>query len=420
MLFHFSLYGFLKNQRFFEPFLYLVFLDKGLSFLEIGLLVGIRELGLNLMEIPSGILADRMSRRRVLQVAFLLFAISFWMLGSGEGFGIFALGMLAFGVADAMRSGSHKALIMGWLRARGRSDERTRFYGFTRSWSKIGSALSVLIGCFLVLRFESYQLTFGCSIPPCLLGALNLCFYGKELEAKQAPGKGGKSVFGFLSLFRGGWHTRGPVLEAALFEGTFLTIKDYLQPLVQSTAILVLTGLLALPVSDERATVILVAPVYVTLFLGGALLSRFSHRIANFYDSPRAASRALWAIIFWIHFFLFIALKVHPIFAIGLFMLLHMLQNVWKPIIVGRLTAVTPEAQTSTVLSLASQAKRMVVFLFAPILGWILDSATGAGHVFQSQGLTPLAVFGMISCVPALMVYGWDSSRKDSSRSDAP
>ena len=30
MLFRFSLYGFLKNQRYFEPFLVLVFLEKGL------------------------------------------------------------------------------------------------------------------------------------------------------------------------------------------------------------------------------------------------------------------------------------------------------------------------------------------------------------------------------------------------------
>ena len=35
----FCLYGFLKNQLYFEPFLILAFLEKGLSFLEIGLLI---------------------------------------------------------------------------------------------------------------------------------------------------------------------------------------------------------------------------------------------------------------------------------------------------------------------------------------------------------------------------------------------
>ena len=39
MLVRFSLYGFLKNQRYFEPFIILFFLEKGLSFTQIGLLV---------------------------------------------------------------------------------------------------------------------------------------------------------------------------------------------------------------------------------------------------------------------------------------------------------------------------------------------------------------------------------------------
>ena len=35
------------------------------------------------------------------------------------------------------RGGTHKAMILDWLRAQGRESERTRVYGFTRSWSKI-------------------------------------------------------------------------------------------------------------------------------------------------------------------------------------------------------------------------------------------------------------------------------------------
>ena len=54
MLARFSLYGFLKNQRYFEPFLVLAFLEKGLSFLDIGLLVAFREATVIAFEIPSG------------------------------------------------------------------------------------------------------------------------------------------------------------------------------------------------------------------------------------------------------------------------------------------------------------------------------------------------------------------------------
>ena len=66
MLFRFCLYGFLKNQQYFEPFLILAFRQKGLSFAMIGLLVGFREICINLMEVPSGAIADVTGRRRAM------------------------------------------------------------------------------------------------------------------------------------------------------------------------------------------------------------------------------------------------------------------------------------------------------------------------------------------------------------------
>ena len=58
MIVRFSLYGFLKNQRYFEPFLLLALIQMGLSFFDIGLLIAFRELATNVMEIPSGAIAD--------------------------------------------------------------------------------------------------------------------------------------------------------------------------------------------------------------------------------------------------------------------------------------------------------------------------------------------------------------------------
>jgi hypothetical protein len=58
MLWRFCLYGFLKNQKYYEPFLVLFFLEKGLSYTLIGALLGFREICINLMEFPSGALAD--------------------------------------------------------------------------------------------------------------------------------------------------------------------------------------------------------------------------------------------------------------------------------------------------------------------------------------------------------------------------
>jgi len=58
MIKRFSLYGFLKNQKYYEPFIILFFLELGLSFTQIGFLTAFRELCINITEIPSGALAE--------------------------------------------------------------------------------------------------------------------------------------------------------------------------------------------------------------------------------------------------------------------------------------------------------------------------------------------------------------------------
>ena len=129
MLRRFSLYGFLKNQRYFEPFLLLAFLEKGLSFTEIGLLVAIREVFVNLLEVPSGALADLYGRRRCMLFSFASYIVSFVLLGLAEGFWLLSAAMFFFGGGEAFRTGTHKAMIFSWLRDQGRISERTKVYG---------------------------------------------------------------------------------------------------------------------------------------------------------------------------------------------------------------------------------------------------------------------------------------------------
>ena len=77
MFYKFSLYGFLKNLRFFEPFIILFFRDAALSFFQIGLLFSIRDLATNLLEIPTGVYADAFGRRRSMVMAFVAYILSF-------------------------------------------------------------------------------------------------------------------------------------------------------------------------------------------------------------------------------------------------------------------------------------------------------------------------------------------------------
>jgi hypothetical protein len=67
----FCLYGFLKNQRFFEPFFILIFLrNKGLNFTRIWTLYSIRIILQFLFEVPIGVAADTTGRRGIMLFAY--------------------------------------------------------------------------------------------------------------------------------------------------------------------------------------------------------------------------------------------------------------------------------------------------------------------------------------------------------------
>ena len=146
----FSAYGFLKNLRFFDAFFILFLIDQGLSYTQIGVLYAVREIAINLLEIPSGMMADAFGRRKALIISFLSYIASFLIFYFSNNFFLFLLAFILFGAGDAFRSGTHKGLIMDYLKQQGWSEQKIAYYGHTRSWSQRGSALSSIIAGLII------------------------------------------------------------------------------------------------------------------------------------------------------------------------------------------------------------------------------------------------------------------------------
>lgn len=407
MLARFSLYGFLKNQRYFEPFLVLAFLEKGVSFFQIGMLIGFRELFRNIMEMPSGAVADLYGRRKAMMISFGAYMVSFVIFGLAGTFWQLLVAMLFFAVGDAFRTGTHKAMIFTWLRIHGRQDEKTRIYGYTRSWAKIGSAVSVVLAAIMVFTVKNYTSVFFFSIVPYTLGFINVMGYPKALEGRPAGEVSLRRVVGLLRVnLRTSVRKRSLrrlMLESMGYEGLFAAAKDYLQPILQATA-------LALPLfvgfADRQRSAVLVGAVYLVLYSGSAFASRHAHRLVVRTDSERSSARALWRI----NLLLYLALIPLLYFernaiVIILFVALFMLQNLWRPILISRFDAFATEAQGATVLSIESQAKSLATMLFAPALGYAVDHlmiAREAG-TYSHGVFWPVAAVGVVVASVALL-----------------
>ena len=386
MIFRFSLYGFLKNQRYFEPFLFLAFLEKGLDFTDIGLLIAVRELTTNLLEIPSGAVADVISRRFSMILSFGAYIVAFTTLGYASDMNLLYLGMLFFGVGEAFRSGTHKAMIFAWLRSQDREDERVKIYGYTRSWSKYGSAVSVALAAPIVLFTDSYEWIFLAAIVPYALNIVNFLGYPKDLD--EAAG-----VVSMSEVVRHAGRTvsdsvRRPRLRRLFFEsmgfdGVFAATKDYLQPILAALALTLAVSWITLEDwSETQQAALLVGPVYIVLHLLSGAASKRSHLVSDRAGNEDRAARWLWGISVLVFAGLtisgFTGLLVGAVVA---FVALNVLHNLWRPVLISRFDTHGSAIQGASLLSVESQARRVATMIMAPILGFGVDAAIAADSV---------------------------------------
>ncbi|MBN1767324.1 MAG: MFS transporter, partial [Prolixibacteraceae bacterium] len=265
----FSAYGFLKNLRFFDAFLMLFLLEKGMSYSEIGIMYAVKEVALNLVEIPSGIFADTWGRKRTLAGSFVFYIISFSVFYFSNSFVLFLLAFALFGVGDAFRTGTHKGMMMDYLKMNDWGKHKTMYYGHTRAWSQRGLAISSLIGGLIVFQQGNFEVIFLYSIIPYLLNLLLLMSYPAKLNYSRERQE--KSRWSDMkATFTDFWEMVKRPAVFALITNTAAhsafqkAIKDYIQP-VMVAAITVLPFLTSL--EEKQREGIFIGIIYFVIYL---------------------------------------------------------------------------------------------------------------------------------------------------------
>jgi MFS family permease len=391
----FSAYGFLKNLRFFEPFMVLFLLSKGVSYLEIGALYAIREIAINIVEVPSGALADLLGRRRTMVASFVSYLISFVLFWIGSGMLLFVPAMLLFAFGEAFRTGTHKAMILTYLRLNKLEEYKTEYYGHTRSWSQTGSAVSAAIAAAIVFGFRDYDVVFLFSTLPYALDLLLMLTYPKGLDGSSSVGavtmrERVGEMARFLRFTANSRGARRAVVSSALYGGVYKGSKDFLQPMIVAMAV-------SLPVFTrlpaDRQEAILVGIVYTLLFL---LTSWSARRASSFAHLFAAEVNALnWALVIGLVF----ALSVGITAAIGmtivpvvLFFTIYLVQNLRRPIGVSVVSDAVPEQVLATVLSVESQLQSVMAAGVAFVIGAVAQlfaSNVGIG-ILATTGIATL------------------------------
>jgi MFS family permease len=397
----FSAYGFLKNLRFYEPFLLLIFLDKGLSYMEIGTLYAVREVSINIMEVPSGVFADSLGRRLTMVFSFLAYIFSFIVFFVAQEFAILLIAMVFYAFGDAFRTGTHKAMIFDYLRMKGWEKQKTHYYGSTRAWSQRGSAISALIAAFLVFYNGSYAPIFLFTIIPYVLNLFLILSYPKDLDGPRHTSD--KRIMDeFATVLRSlvktmkSWSMVRTISSQALFSGYYKAFKDYLQPILQTFA-------LSLPVllayEDQERTALIVGIVYSILYATTAIASSNSGRFSEHFS--QLASPLNITLVVGISLGLVSGLLLHlryATLAVVLYLGIYILENLRKPMGIHYVSDQMDQASLASALSVESQAESFFAAGIALLLGW-MSTLFGVGlGIMVVSGICLL--FGLIVRLP--------------------
>lgn len=156
--------------------LYLLMFEKdGLSVAQISLLLAIWSVPAVILEIPTGVLADRWSRRNMLLLGMLLKAGCYLVWFFADGFGMFALGFILWGIGGSFKSGSEEALLYDSMKVKNREEEFERVLGRGRFLSGISTVLASLSGGFLGMRY-GFMPVLILSVASALLSAASVLF----------------------------------------------------------------------------------------------------------------------------------------------------------------------------------------------------------------------------------------------------
>ncbi|RMH68727.1 MAG: MFS transporter [Gemmatimonadetes bacterium] len=342
------------------PVIVLFWQENGLDMFQVYLLQSIFALGMVILEIPTGMIADRLGKRTSLIFAMSIMTIGLVVYAVGSSFWVFLLAELVLSLGISLLSGADSALLYDTLNHLGRQDDYQRIEGRARAIQMVVFALANLLGG--AIGEFSYRATiWATAIGPFVGLILAIGF----VEVNQpAPSESYRAAFkAYRELIRSSFtfvRKHQFVRWQVLFLGVTTTSGAWLLWLYQPYM-----ELSHLPVWGFGA-----AFAIFNLYAAGA-----SH-VAHHVETRLGRNGVIM---------LFIILQVSPLILMGLvitplsflFILGHQtVRGMSRPIISDWILRYTYADKRATILSISSMGSRLFFALTSPLIGWIAAKTT--------------------------------------------
>ena len=268
-------------------------------------------------------------------------------------------------------------MIFQYLKLKGWENQKVHYYGHTRSWSQMGSALSSLIAAAIVFGSEKYSAVFLFSLIPYVVDLLLMASYPKVLEGESESQKNESLINIFKKVFREfvfsfkNIRVLKAITNMSAFSGYYKAVKDYLQPVIQTFA---LSLPLFLTLDSRKKEAVMIGIIYSLLYFATAFASRSSGTVADkFKNLARPLNLSLIVgLIIGILVGLFYKLNL-AFLSVLFFSLIYMLENLRRPMAISYVTEQLNQNILASVLSAESQANTVFAAIIAVLFGFFAD-----------------------------------------------
>lgn len=164
-LFFLHLYNFLFSLRIADGVWVVFLLSRGFSLAQVGIAEGMFHVVSFFFEVPSGMIADLLGRKRTLVVSSLCGVCSALLMAFSQNFWGICLSMVFQALMYNFCSGTQEALTYDSLKAVGREDAYLKQNAWLLGLSQTSSSISSLLGGVATLLgfFPAYAITALCS-----------------------------------------------------------------------------------------------------------------------------------------------------------------------------------------------------------------------------------------------------------------
>ncbi len=179
------IYKFLQSFNFLSAILIPFFtLWGGLNFKQIMILQAIFTFSIFLLEIPTGVLADKLGRKVSLSLAGLATAIGFLIYASYPNFWIFALGEFILAISASLISGADQAMVYDSLREIKKEKQSKKIFGRFNSIGLLALMVAAPIGSLIAKYFGLRAVMLAMLFPNLIMFIFALTFKEPEIGRK--------------------------------------------------------------------------------------------------------------------------------------------------------------------------------------------------------------------------------------------